>query len=75
MIELYTTLQASIINALSQIIGNSGYIVLIIWATNKLSKKIEVGIKQIPKWLEQYDKIKLKHYQIDNAVKLRNKTL
>jgi hypothetical protein len=25
MIELYTTLQASIINALSQIIGNSGY--------------------------------------------------
>ena len=75
MIDITTTFQTAIINALSQIISNAGYIALAIWGFNKITREIKNGIKQVPNWLEQYDKIKQKHYQIDKAVKLRNKGL
>lgn len=58
-------------DAVAGLIKNIPFFILTIWGVRILARKIDTGfsnlIKNIPNYLEQYDKIKLKHYAIDRA--------
>lgn len=54
----------TIITTISGLIKNLPYFILIIWGVKKISK-------DMPKWIEQYDKIKMKHYLIEKAIEGR----
>lgn len=54
----------TIITTISGLIKNLPYFILIIWGVKKVSK-------DMPKWIEQYDKIKMKHYLIEKAIEGR----
>lgn len=68
MVDIGQLITASIVDAISGIISNVFYIILLIWAVKTI-------VKQVPSWLEQYDKIKMKHYNIDSAIKSRRSYL
>lgn len=52
------------ITTISELAKNVIYYILIIWGVNKISR-------QIPKLIEDYDKMKMKHYQINKAIEGR----
>jgi len=62
-------------DTLGGIIKNMPFFVLAIWGVKLLAKKIDTGfsnlIKNIPQWISDYDKLKLKHYQIERAIERR----
>jgi hypothetical protein len=55
------------------IVQNLPFFILIIWGVRILARKIDNGfknlIKDIPSYIEQYDKVKMKHYQINKALR------
>lgn len=63
--------EQAVANLISGLITNLIWIILIYWGVKLLSKKIGDGfknlIKNIPIWLDSWDKTKMKHYQIDKA--------
>lgn len=74
-IQLVDLVIASLVDALSGLIRNIFYIGLFIWGIRVLNKKIptwEEFSKKIALWLEEYDKIKMKHYKIGDALKSRH---
>jgi len=66
-----------IVDTLGGTIKNLPFFILIYMGFKIVSKSITNGteklIKELPKWLEQWDKIKMKHYLIDKAVQVRNR--
>lgn len=64
--SVYTSLMQvfweTVITTISGLLAKIPYIIIFIW-----------GIKKIPSWIEQYDKVKMKHYRIEQALAGRNK--
>lgn len=62
-------------NTISNVISNLPLFILVIWGVKILAKKIDNGfsnlIKNIPIWISDYDKLKIKHYQIERALERR----
>lgn len=58
-------------NTIGGVIQNLPYFILIILGFRMITREIKNLTKQIPKWIEDYDKIKIKHYQIDRALEIR----
>jgi len=52
------------ISTISELTKNLAYFILIIWGVKTI-------VKRVPAWLEQYDKMKIKHYQIEKAIEGR----
>ena len=46
-------------NTMGNIISNLPMFFLIIWGVKIIAKELKQGIKNIPKWIEDYDKIKM----------------
>ena len=61
------------ITTISELAKNIVYFILIYLGFKLLAKEIRNGAKNIPTWLEEWDKIKMKHYQIEKAIEGRNK--
>ena len=66
-IDLLATLQAAGINAISQLIGNVGWIILFVWGFKTIAKEIREGVKQIPHWISQYSEIRFKQMRVEWA--------
>ena len=49
--------------------------ILVIWGVRILARKLDKGfnnlIKNIPLWIEDYDKLKMKQHQINRALEKR----
>lgn len=58
---LTTIINDIAIQTISKIISNLAWFILIYWG-------IKTIVKQMPNWIEQYDKIKMKHYSIGKAL-------
>ena len=71
MINITDLLTQAFANLISGLITNIVWIVLFIWGFKMLVREIKEGVKKIPLWLEQYDNIKMKHYQIERARGIR----
>ena len=65
---LTSTIQEIGITTLAELIKNLAWFILIIWGVKVLSKEIGKGVKQVPVWLEQYDKTIMKRRTIDRAL-------
>ncbi len=68
MIDITTIIQTAIANCISGLIANIVYIILFIWGVHFLGKKISELTKQIPSYIEQYQKIRDKQRKIDFAL-------
>jgi hypothetical protein len=58
-------------NTISGILQSLPTFILIIMGLKYIGRKLDNLVKQIPSYIEDYDKIKLKHYQIERARGLR----
>ena len=61
---IYTTTELILIDTISGVIKNLPWFILIYWG-------IKTIMKDMPKWISQYDELKLKHYKIDRALAMR----
>ena len=59
------------ITTISELAKNIVYFILIYLGFKLLAKEIRESTKNIPSWLEEWDRIKMKHYQIDKAIESR----
>ena len=66
-LELTTIFQTAVANALSGLVSNIFWIILIIYSTKQISKSISKGVNKIPDWITQYEKIKNQQRVIDRA--------
>jgi len=55
-------------DTIAGILKNLPMFILIVWGVKVISREIKIGIKNVPNWLEQYDKMKLKHYAVEGAI-------
>lgn len=62
MIDIPSLLYGAFINAVSGIVGNIFYILLFVWAIRRLRK-------DVPKWLDQYERIKINERAVEIARK------
>ena len=73
LIDIPSLLQAAFINAISGIVANIFWIILIIFIYRGLKKQIkQTGheiIKNIPKWIQDYNKMMISERTIENARK------
>jgi hypothetical protein len=68
---IQTNISLIIADTISGIIKNLPYFILIIWGIRIIAREIKIGIKNIPIWINQYDSIRMKHYQIEKALERR----
>jgi len=61
-IDFPSLLQAALINSISGLVANIFYIILVIWAVKTL-------VRNVPKWLDKYEKIKVNERAIELARK------
>lgn len=61
-IDLPSLFNAAIINAISGLVANIFYILLVIWAVRTL-------VRNVPKWLDKYEKIKMNEMLVASARK------
>jgi hypothetical protein len=59
-LDIPTLIQGAIVNALSGLVQNVFYIIIFIWAVRTL-------VKQVPKWIEKYEKVKINERAIEMA--------
>ena len=71
MLNLTELLTQAFANLISGLIANVVYIMIAIWGFRLLQREIKQGIKKIPEWLNQWDDIKMKHYNIQRATGMR----
>ena len=70
---IYSVIGLTISETISGTIKNLPFFILIIWGVKIVSKTInssgEKVMKNIPQWLENYDKMKREHYMIERAMR------
>lgn len=73
-IDISTIIQSAFINAISGLVQNIFYVIVLIWAIKFLGKKmsdlkksLDNFMKNIPSYLSQYEDIKIKERRIDFA--------
>ena len=64
MINIYSTAELIIADTISGIIKNLPWFILIYWSVKTIAK-------DMPKWLNQWDELKMKHYRINKALSSR----
>ena len=67
MTSLTITLYDVLVQTLSNMISNLGYIILFIWAIRFLGKEIGKLGEKVPDWLSQYEQIKMRQRAIERA--------
>lgn len=71
------TIQTFIIDIANKVI--SGILINLVWiiviyiCAKIIGREIKNLGKEVPKWIESYDSIKMKHHQIDKAVSGRTR--
>jgi len=72
---IYTTLGSMAADIISSFIKNAFWLIVGYFLFRLLERTITNNttriIKEFPKWLEQYDKMKMKHYRVDRALGMR----
>ena len=68
MISIPDILTQAFANLLSGLVTNIIWIIILVWGIKIISRKLGDFTRNIPSYLEQYDKIKMKHYIIDKAI-------
>lgn len=71
MINFYDVFVQALANLISGLVTNVVWIILIFWAIKYIGSKLSDLIKHIPQWLDSWDKLKMKHYQIEKALEKR----
>jgi len=56
-----------LINTISGMLDNLQWLIIFFIGFKIIGVEIKQGVKNIPLWIEQYDKIKMKHYRIGEA--------
>jgi hypothetical protein len=71
MISLTDILTQAFANLISGLVANIVYILIAVWGFRLLGREIREGIKQIPNWLEQFEKTQLKIRTLDKTLERR----
>ena len=66
---IQTYLATIISNVVSGLLINAPWFILIYFIIKLIGKEIREFAKQVPKFIEQYDKMKIRHFQIERALK------
>lgn len=64
---LSQTLYEIVILTLSKILSNLAWLIILYWGFKTISREIKEGVKQVPKWIAQYEEIKLKKTAVQTA--------
>jgi len=71
MINLTDILTTAFANLISGLVANIVYILIAVWGFKIIAREIKEGIKQIPHWLESYEKTQIKIRTIDRTLENR----
>lgn len=64
---IQSTISLIVADTISGVIKNLPFFILAVWGFKLIAREIKEGVKNIPDWINQYDAIRMKYYQIEKA--------